>query len=293
MKNRLSRRDFLKRSGILVVAAPVATHGLNYSQRLDTIAKRVGRAFDVTDLHDKAHLSSDVMGQLAPDSVVSIIGKRDNWYQVNGGWVQRTALQPILPYRYPAVSETMDFWAEMIAPVSSVKAWCAAHAPVISRLGFGAVVYVIDRMIDDSKQVWYGVAAEPGSPLIGWTPALHYAQWMQVDLKLTEPLIRIAVRQNQLMIYDKGKVITASYYGPSLSQGTTTLSRMQPSAQIDVSIPLGLPWLMRLGSGYPVYGAYWHNRFGEAGHGSAIELTTFAARWLYERLQSSVKVVIE
>jgi hypothetical protein len=193
------------------------------------------------------------------------------------------------------VSETVDFWATLIAPVSTVKAWCAAHAPIVTRLGFGAVVYVIDRMVDDSQHVWYGVTAEPGSPLIGWTPALHYTKWtLTAGATLAEPLIRIDTYKRQLVVYDRRTAIAAaSICSPLLKPGTTTMKRVQPGAAVDASRPLGLPWLMRLDSGYPVHGAFWHNDFGEIGTGTSIELTTFAARWLYERLQSDVKVVIE
>jgi len=289
MMNRLSRRDFLKRSSALVAAAPAAMLAANNAPSIDTASDTLGRAFDVTDIHDRPDVASAVVSQLAPDSVTEITGTRDDWYRTASGWVKRTALQPISAYRYPEIRETTGFWAELIAPVSTVKAWCAGHAPVIARLCFGAVVYVMDRMIDDGKQVWYGVAAEPGSPLVGWTPALHYAQWLPSNQTLTEPLIRIDRQQRQLLLYDQGRVIVASFYGPALQSGTTTMSRVQPGTRIDGSTSLGLPWLMRLESGYSVHGAFWHNRFGEAGTSPAIELTTFAARWLYEHLQSNVK----
>ncbi len=292
--NGLSRRDFLKSSSLMIAAVPAATLGLNNVQHADTIFETMGRAFEVTDIHDRPYLSSAVVGQLKPDSVIDITGTRDDWYQVDGGWVQRTALQPILPYRYPEISDTTGFWAELVAPVSAVKAWCAAHAPVVARLGFGAVVYVMDRMIDDAKQVWYGVTADSDSPLVGWVPALHYARWLPADPILAEPLIKIVTRQRQLVVHGRGTAIaTARICSPPLQHGTTTISRVQPGAAIDASIPLGLPWLMNLGNGIPVYGAFWHNRFGEQGNKSSIELTTFAARWLYEHLPSSIKVVIE
>jgi hypothetical protein len=293
----LSRRDFLKRSGALVAMTSAGAPALAHlgPDGIDIGQMSMGRAFDLTAIHAAPHQSSAVVGQLAPDTVIELSGLSEDWYQVEGGWVRRKAVQPILPYSYPVINDTTAFWAELIAPVSTVKAWCAAHAPIVGRLGFGAVVYVMDCMIDDSKQVWYGVAAEPGSSLVGWTPALHYAEWIPTaSVALTEPLIRIATQSQRLMVYDRGrKLAEAHVYSPALRPGTTLIHQVQPGAAIDAATPLGLPWLMRLDNGYSVHGTFWHNDFGEMGTGSSIQLTTFAARWLYERLQSAVKVVIE
>lgn len=290
----LSRRDFLKRSGALVaLTAPALTH--LGSESVDGVQASMGRAFDLTAIHAAPSQSSGVVGQLAPDNVTSIGGLNDTWYQVEGGWVRRNAVQPVLPYSYPTISEITGFWAELIAPVSTIKMWCAVHAPIVTRLSFGAVVYVMDRMIDGNKQVWYGVAVEPNAPLVGWTPALHYTEWMpSTNMALTEPLIRISPQSRQLVVYDRGRVVAeARIYSPELRHGTTLIRQVQPGTVIDAAIPLGLPWLMRLDNGYSVHGAFWHNNFGELSTGHSIELTTFAARWLYERLQSEVKVVIE
>jgi hypothetical protein len=89
----------------------------------------------------------------------------------------------------------------------------------------------------------------------------------------------------------------ADIFSPALRAGSTVIRTIQPGAGVDNQSPLGVPWIMELATGTQVYGAYWHNRFGVAGEGQAIELPTFAARWLYEYLlgcrQQTAAVIIE
>src|SRR5262245_51241029 len=175
--NRLSRREFLKRSGTLAGAAGMALT----SRAAPAERELAGRAFTLTNVLVRPSASSPVSGQLAPDAVTAIVGiSRDaRWYQVPGGFVPRESLQPILPYTRPALAEDLGrgFWAEVIAPISVVRQWCAGDAPVVARLAFGAVVYVVDRLVDDQEQVWYAISSTHESPQLGWAPALHYQPW--------------------------------------------------------------------------------------------------------------------
>jgi hypothetical protein len=291
--NNLSRRAFLKQSGV------VAWFGLGFRETLPSTAGRAfpelaGRAFTRTAIHVRPDEASAAGDYLMPDGVLPITGVTDNgrWYQVPGGYVRREAVQPIAPYSRPALVETVGegFWAELIAPASAIREWCAGAAPVVARLGFGAVVYVIDKLTDDHDQVWYGLTCAPGSPLVGWGAALHYAPWNLAQPGQPEPRrpsIRLLLRQNELVIADGRQPIgQTAIYGPRLPTGPTTLRAIQPGAALDAVTPLGLPWLMRLDTGQRLYGAYWHNRFGAVSDGPDVELPTFTARWLYGWLAS-------
>ena len=174
--SRLSRREFLKRSGALAGAAT-----LRFDSAAPPAGALAGRALTVADVHSHADSSSPVLRQLAPDSVVPIAGlSRDTeWYQIQDSFVRRELLQPILPYNRPDVIAEIGvgFWAEVIVPVSPIREWCAGAAPILARPGFGAVVYIMDRLVDDHGMAWYGIADAPGARLVGWAPALHYTPW--------------------------------------------------------------------------------------------------------------------
>src|SRR5258708_1596253 len=213
--NPLSRREFLKRTGTAAFAAPVALKSMSElvmaPSTLRSTVESVGRAFDLTSVYAQPQPDSQIVAQLAPDSVNTIaeISEDQRWYRVAQGWVPRHVLQPILPYQYPAIHPaTPGFWAEVVAPVSAVRQWCAASAPIVARLGFGAVMYIVDRIDDDSGQAWYGLTAEPESPLVGWSPALHFARWTPPQSQITDELsIEILSHQSQLGISANGKVI--------------------------------------------------------------------------------------
>ena len=311
LMNPLSRRSFLKKSWVAAClpwlsAAPGAPETL---LRLDvpSAAGFSGRAFHLTDVYSQADRSGTVVGQLLPDSVSTFRAVSDDarWYQRadSDGFVPSETIQPILPYARPEIVEAVGngFWAEMIAPISSVREWCAGHAPIVARLGYGAMVYVMDKMRDGSGQDWYGLAATPNTDLIGWASALHYARWSPSVKIASAPSLSILTKRGELLVHDHGKVIAWTAIAETgLPIAATSITIEEPGGPVKSEIPLGLPWPMRLETGQRVYGTFWHNRFGagakaDADRRGAVELPTFAARWLYETLMNChrLPVVIE
>ncbi|MCC7446269.1 MAG: twin-arginine translocation signal domain-containing protein [Anaerolineae bacterium] len=286
---QVSRRAFLKRAG----AASVGWLGSGSltARVIPTFETDTGRAFRRTDVFSQPDDASAVCGQLLPDSVTAIesVSRSGAWYQVAGssgrGFVPREALQPIVPYTPPDLVDVIGsgFWAEVVAPISVIRAYCAGQAPIVARLGFGAVTYVMDRMVDSHQQVWYGLTDAPGSALIGWGAALHYAQWSPEPSQ--HESLHLTIHGRDLIVYDGSRGINRTLiYAPELPSGKTTLRVIQPGAPIDTARPLGLPFLMQLGTGQRVHGAFWHNRFGDVSEQSTIEVPTLAARWLFARL---------
>src|SRR5581483_5104263 len=178
----LSRRQFLKRSGA------AAVFGLN-APALAAIPTGeapgiVGRAFTLSNVYSRPDASSEVIGRLLPDAVTPITETVDT--ARNGVWYRVAQPAGYLP---------------------------AGSAPIVARLGYGAVVYVVDRIVDDQRQVWYGLSGAPGSALIGWSPALQYAPWQP---EVHKPLTAIVVRRGKLLAY-AGKRLLAEigYCGPA------------------------------------------------------------------------------
>ena len=52
-----------------------------------------------------------------------------------------------------------------------VRAYCAADAPIVARIGHGGVLRVIDYLPPGQSDGigWYGVADDESSALLGWT----------------------------------------------------------------------------------------------------------------------------
>jgi hypothetical protein len=296
---KLSRRDFLKQTGVMGAAFGIPTSLPQVPTRPDENLLPLGRVFHLTDVHVRPDVHSQVVGELAPDSVHDITPtKSADWYQVERGYVPRQAVQPIGPYVRPELThpQSVGFWAELIAPTSTLRAWCAGHAPIVTRLGYGAVVYVMDYLRDDRGAMWYGLAADSDAELVGWTNALHFTEWDEnaVSVPLAhEPLIRIDTHQQALQVYDGPRELFRSRLSsPLLSKSQTSITVIQPGGalggidsndSIEADGLLGVSWLMSLGQSTPIYGAYWHSRFGDAVTQvkNRIELPIFAARWLY------------
>src|SRR5258708_10761230 len=215
--NQLSRRSFLKQSWVTACLPWLSTApGVpDAPLRLDvpSAAGFCGRAFHLTDVRAQPDRSSDVVGQLLPDSVSTLRTLSDDvrWYQLEDGpgYLLGETIQPILPYARPEVVEAVGdgFWAEMIAPISAVHEWCAGHAPIVARLGYGAMVYVLDRLRDGSGQDWYGLAASPNTDFIGWASALHYARWSPGVKVASASSLSIITKRGELLVHDHGKVI--------------------------------------------------------------------------------------
>jgi hypothetical protein len=276
----------LKRSGVLA-----GTASIGFSSVAPTPDALAGRAFSLTDVHLRPDKSSRVVRQFAPDAVVPITGTRGDWYVVEGGFVHREAIQPILPYNRPVLAEGIDggFWAEVVAPVSAIREWCAGSAPILARSCYGGVVYVADWLVDDHGQVWYGITDAPGSPVVGWAAGLQFAPLTPApSSQSTSP--RIVIDKGTLSVFDGGhRLGQAAIAGPRLSRTETEIRVIQPGATLGSRF--GVPWLMQLATGLRVYGAYWHNCFGAVGDGPDIELSTFAARWLYGLLTGGAGVM--
>jgi hypothetical protein len=292
-RSPLSRREFLKRAGI-TAWAPLLAGGVSPLVQV-TQAETMGRAFSLTPVHTRPDEASPVSGQLLPDSTTPINGLQDRWYQIPGGYVPRETLQPIEPYQQPRIEDQVGdgFWAELVAPYGAIRAWCAGSAPILTRLGFGAVVYVMDRMIASANQVWYGLTNAPGSDLTGWAPALHYSRWTpDLTPRPISRSIRIDGQRSELTAYEGTRpVMRTAIHSAVLVPTTTTLRAVQPGTRHAAKNPLGVPWLMVLGTGQDLYGAFWHNRFGLIGTIPDIELSVASARWLYSWIMDDVLMV--
>jgi hypothetical protein len=275
-----------------------------------------GRAFTQCMVHPQPDGDAPVVGMIMPDSVHTLVGLSPDgwWYEINGGFVPREALQPMTPYEAPPISEVDGFY-EVVALLTAVHEYCSPLASIVGRLSFGAVLHVRDRIRDDRNQIWYGVGTgAEHSPFLGWVQAAHLLRWEAPAGPLaSEPAIWIDTEQHKLSAYDGERLLGESaIHSPALLPGVGRLIAHAPSmshtgvvnlgqsAPPGTMRPLVKPWAMAVqpdaGTAVQVYGVYWHNRFGLPHNGLHVELPTFAARWLFGFVTSAageVPVIIE
>lgn len=271
----LSRRQFLQLAGI----ALFHTHLINFP--VPTLHSSYGRTLQAVPVRVRPDYTDDVIAHLWPDSIVSISPVQNNWYATQAGFVPKEAVQPVLiqPTTQPFFPSTIPFWAEVLAPCAAVRQWCAADAPLITRIGNGGVLQVIDQLTGTPH--WYGVADERGE-LLGWSQA---SAWQPVKHQAIDlPLAIILQARKQIMtIGTSGHTILEAHVacGEELPAGTYTVERHHVSG-IRAGSFYGAPWPLKVGDHWTLTGAYWHNQFGVPTPGPAVQTTTYLARWLYE-----------
>ncbi|MEZ4667313.1 MAG: L,D-transpeptidase [Anaerolineae bacterium] len=292
---KYSRRTFLKWVGASLAATSLRPM-LAFLPAFDISLHR-GRALTALPVYQYRGQDAPIVSHIWPDSAIEFSESRGEWYQVAGGFVQRDSIQPMNPdqngeHRF----ETQyPFWAEVIGPAASVRSYCAANAPLATRIGHGGVMQVVDGLPGEPYG-WYAVA-DAGGYILGWTQA---TQWQKIVMEPdsdAERLIIVEQPTHTLTAYENGKPILKAAYaaGMEIAGGLYPSERLSPGGGYWNGDPNyhGLPWRIRLSEKYEISGAYWHNRFGQGVPGPALQLPVAVARWLYEWHSSGVPVVIK
>ncbi len=153
---KLSRRDFFKFSGVMLggLSLPNAFDALpTPSDRGRILAATVARMAPDHQAPSAAHLR--------PDSLQRIHAIEGAWARLAAGYVPAQDVQPMLAPGHPA---QVPGWAEVGAPFAALRRYASPDAPIVARVGHGAVLS-IDRSLGAD---WLHVT-EPDA----WVQAVH------------------------------------------------------------------------------------------------------------------------
>lgn len=290
-----SRRTFLKLTGSMLIST-ILRPALAFTTDVPAVSGW-GRALTALPIFHSQEPKSAVVGYLWPDSIISMDYINENWYAVTGGYVQRELIQPIAHGQPEEQVFQYDFphWAEVAGPVASVRAFCAADAPLVTRIGHGGVARVVDGLPGEPNG-WYQIADDRGT-VLGWTQA---ALWRPVDIQ-PEPAIQderhiVIDRLNSTIVaYQAGiPVLKAGYSaGKELPEGTyqAVTGTVGGGRWSGDTTYHGLPWQIRLSDDHDISGVYWHNRFGQPTPGPTVQIPPAIAHWLYEFIGQKTAVV--
>lgn len=271
--SQLSRRQFLQFAGITLISGQLPDFG-----RSEPVSEVYGRALRPTAVYRQADTTSSIIHHLWPDQVLPVTDTRGDWYQTAGGYVERTALQPISPRSPQPAPIGSPFWAEVIGPVAPVWQWCAANAPLVTRIGHGGAAQIIDQLPG-----WYAVADTQGD-MLGWSQASH---WTPIRLQFEDAPLEVVVANQQMTVYRSNQTIASApvSIGQPIPPGTYPLKPgniggvhccVSPESAYH-----GASWQLRFGNDYELTSVYWHNQFGKAMPGPAIQLSPLIGGWLY------------
>jgi hypothetical protein len=299
-KGRLlySRRTFLKVFGVAVVGVslPISRSVFGYSVSPES---QQGRAFESLLVVSHPDVDADVVDRLWPDSVFPIAESRQpDWYRVPGGFVPRMGVQPMLPYEPDddALPASPPFWAEVAGPSVSVRTYCGADAALVTRIGHGGVVKVMDTLPGEPNG-WYGIEDGQGA-FLGWTQA---NRWLPVNTESSgssfpDRVLQIDRQTNQIMAVDRGKVALQAdcSIGQSITAGRTVVQGFQRGGAVSTAGGLfhAVPWQVHFSDHFMLAGAYWHNRFGEPVNGLTVQLPPLLAHWVYAWLGENSTIVV-
>ncbi|PJF40360.1 MAG: hypothetical protein CUN54_05520 [Phototrophicales bacterium] len=297
----MTRRQFLQFSSVALLSTYLPEHLLTTSPpNVAEDGLLAGRTFKSTSVYSFPRETSDMVEQLWPDSVHPIIGQTEHWYHIPQGYVPRRTLQPMLQTTSSEIpdSHTPPFWAEVATPVAPIYQWCSVEAPLITRIGHGGIMRVVDRIVNTNR--WYGLAEADGQ-FLGWAQALH---WQRVTSRQsTQPVadyeIAIDVGRQQLNLLRNQELIlqAAISTSPLIVPGRFTIAEQITGGtrlNINQDTYHGVPSVITLNNGQQMTGVYWHNAFGQPVDGPAIQLPYFLASWLANLATfNSAKVMIK
>jgi hypothetical protein len=281
----LSRRQFLQAAGIAVAAAH-----LPRLEPLPTAAPSFdavyGRALVTTPIYAAPNTAAPLIKQLWSDTVVTIDEIDGDWYRLRRGYARRENIQPMnAPAQVSEITATPPFWGEVSSAIAVVRAWCSAAAPILARVGHGGVLRVIDSLSGGGSDSinWYGVAADEASDLLGWVIAAVILP-VQVDEAIPTLSLIVQTEQQRMDVYEANHLLLSAPIstGRDLPAGSYLITA-RCANDLQVSDHLGAPWALTFADGHTLSGAYWHNRFGTAVPGAAIQVAPLLAKWLYPR----------
>lgn len=283
-----TRRQFLQLAGIAAFGSHLSPSFQFMKSLVPEAPALQGRALAALTVYARPSLEAAPIARLWPDAVTALLDTQGDWYRLPNGFAPRSGIQPMKPASPAAVPpRDLPFWSEVAAPVASVRACCAADAPLVTRVGHGGVMLVVD-FLPDSPAPWYGVAAENGD-LLGWTQAVH---WQPVNENAAEAsglALELDTRSQQLTAWEAGRAVLQApcSIGRGIRHGAYRVEARQTGGGRlhldDKTDVYGVPWRVRFGD-YDLSGAYWHNHFGSGIPGASVQVTPVLAQWLHASL---------
>lgn len=312
----LSRRDFLKLSGLGLAGLAALPFDFNSSDPFDLQQGRV--AARTIWMHESPLADSPKVKLLQRDSIFDIsntaVGADAEthnriWYQVGDqGYVHSANIQPvrtILSQPYAGEIPLEGLLAEVSVPFTDAF----VEASTDSKLGYRIyyeTTHWVEAMVAGKTdgQPWYAIRDDKWDKTY-YVRAEHLRILPPEELAPISPEVsshdkKIVVRLDQQLVFAyefniPAFVVSAST-GARLRSGTYTTpdgnfityykrpSRHMAAGDIAASgfdLP-GVPWVQYITkNGISFHGTYWHNDFGRPRSHGCINLSISAAKWLY------------
>ena len=329
MKERISRRDFLKKTGVYAFVLSLTRFqglpGTSDAPKYDfpTTGETLGRvaAYSVI-LYDKPSDSAGYLKTISRDTVLpitqTVIGEsywsyNKLWYELDGqGFVHSWSVQPVYFNQNLVVEHVppKGLLVEVTVPYTNGVLHPAWQDSIVYRLYYGTTYWISRVVVDGKGNPWYRILDEDGYLFYADATHLHVVSADELaplspGIAQESKHIEVNLREQNVVAFEDRKPVfmTRAATGAVFSTGNFSTpvgqfltNRKRPSRHMrdpngsSYDLP-GVPWVCYVNSnGVAFHGTYWHNDFGAPRSHGCINLTNDAAKWLYRWTQPNVPV---
>lgn len=298
-KFMLTRRQFLQVLGITTAASTLGLMtALDLSVPIDPFIPPTGDLLARTLVRKRTHLT---------DRVAPILETTDRQIRTWEGWIHRGHIQPILaldyhpPTTFYTEHHSVSGWVNVAAPSAAVWQSASALSVLLTTIGHGGIMHVIDRLPPQNADspAWIALATADGD-LLGWSQA-HL--WRAAHNHTPIANNRYAAIDREARSITAYQDDQAVFSAPISIHGTLHASMLTIDAhRLGASIIhnnqqfYGVAHTLAFGEQptQVIGGAWWHNRFGTNTkvQGHAVQTTIHAARALYTFLPDGAELHI-
>jgi lipoprotein-anchoring transpeptidase ErfK/SrfK len=310
----LSRREFLKLSGVGFLGAALPSVGQNQQVQ----GGQQGRVIDGSiKIYDIPSFSGNSVKLFWHDQILPISGVTIGdtipdynriWYRIGTeGYAHSGSIQPVRTLlNEPVLSlPPQGNLVEVTVPFTDAHRLPDRRAEVAYRFYYETTHWVIGLMFDSEQNPWYQVQDDKWEEFQYYVPAAHLRLVPKEELTAISPhilpsdkRIEVNIRKQIVIAYERDRPVfaTRTATGAKFSNGTyyTPIGRhstfhKRPSRHMargnlaanGFDLP-GVPWVSYFTkSGVAFHGTYWHNDYGQPRSHGCVNLTSQASKWIY------------
>jgi hypothetical protein len=312
-RSHLSRREFLKLSGLGILGAALPFKPLSVYQGL-----HFGRVIgDSVQVYDIPSFTGKEVRQYWRDDVLPIHetviadpppAYNQAWYRIDeGGFVHSSLLQPVKILINTPQEDLPEngVLTDVSVPYTDAYHGPSIHEPIAYRYYYGSTHWIDRLIVDADKRFWYRVMDDRIKGRFYYVSAYHLhiipPQWLSPiseDLPWDDKRIEVYLTEQMMIAYEGAKAVLVAQVSTGdeatnprwrTPLGSFQIYYKRPSRHMhspspeygDYDLP-GVPWVCFFTEqGHAFHGVYWHNEFGLRRSHGCINLSLQDANWLY------------